>query len=222
MRRQTLFLVMKQTIQNGAIADILNTKLNCETPFISNELSLTILDGEKSPLLLVDVTNLPNIDQHHWNSLFNTHLSQAHTILLNTSQNVDKKDLLHWPNCCGVFQKSYSLDSFQQGMQKILAGEYWLPRAMMSELLQHYRKDDLHSDQQLVSLTRRECDVLRLLTTCNSNLDIANELFISEHTVKSHLYKIFKKTDVQNRNQATNWAKDNPFVIKQFQRKNTN
>jgi len=219
---QTLFLVMKQTIQNRAIADVLNTKLNCETSFISNEIELANLDGATNPLLLVDVSNLPNINQHHWESLFNTHLSQTHTVLLNTRKNFDKKDLLDWPNCCGIFQKSCSLDLFQQGMQKILAGENWLPRAMMSELLQHYRKDDLHSEQQLVSLTRRECDVLRLLTECNSNIDIANALFVSEHTVKSHLYKVFKKTDVKNRTQAANWAKDNPSIIKQFHRNDTN
>lgn len=213
MPRQTLFLVMKQTIQSRAISYIINTKLGCETSFINNEIELANLNEEKKPLLLVDINNLPNINQHLWDSFFNTNISQARTVLLNTATNFDKNDLLDWPNCCGIFQESSSLDLFQQGMLKILSGEYWLPRAIMNELLQHYRKDKLNSEPQLISLTRRECDVLRLLTTCNSNIDIANALFVSEHTVKSHLYNAFKKTDVKNRIQAANWAKDNPSII---------
>jgi len=215
-----LVLVMKLTIQSRAFADFLKTSLDCETRFISNEIELANLDTASTPLLLVDVANLPNIDERCWDTQFNTHLSQVHTVLLNTSKKFDKQDLLHWPNCCGIFPKSSSLVLLLQGMRKILAGEYWLPRTMMCKLLQHYRKADIHSEQPIVSLTRRECDVLRLLTTCNSNIDIANALFVSEHTVKSHLYKVFKKMDVKNRIQAAKWAKENPSAIKPLHRYN--
>ncbi|MDO6639334.1 LuxR C-terminal-related transcriptional regulator [Shewanella sp. 5_MG-2023] len=207
MFKQTLFLVMKLSIQSRAISDFLKTNLGCETLFISSERELSHLENTSNPLLLVDVADLPNIDESCWDSLFNEDINQVHTVLLNTAQNFKKRDLLDWPNCCGVFPKSCSLDLLERGMRKILAGECWLPRTMMSELLQHYRKDETPSEQQAVSLTRRERDVLKLLTPCNSNIDIANALFVSEHTVKSHLYKIFKKTEVKNRIQAVNWAK---------------
>ncbi|HCE1483784.1 TPA: helix-turn-helix transcriptional regulator, partial [Vibrio parahaemolyticus] len=39
--------------------------------------------------------------------------------------------------------------------------------------------------------------------------DIADSLFVSEHTVKSHLYSIFRKLEVKNRMQAITWAKRN-------------
>ena len=55
-------------------------------------------------------------------------------------------------------------------------------------------------------LTPREREVLHLLGTGLSNDKIASQLFISNHTVKSHIYKILKKLDVENRIQAALWA----------------
>lgn len=44
-----------------------------------------------------------------------------------------------------------------------------------------------------------------------SNIDIANALFVSENTVKTHLYNVFKKINVKNRLQAMMWAKGYDF-----------
>ena len=52
------------------------------------------------------------------------------------------------------------------------------------------------------SLTKREKDVLLLVTQGESNKSIANKLVLSEVTVKSHLNSIFKKLNVANRSQA--------------------
>lgn len=56
--------------------------------------------------------------------------------------------------------------------------------------------------QQFNSLTRREKDVLLLVTQGESNKSIAEKLVLSEVTVKSHLNNIFKKLNVTNRTQA--------------------
>lgn len=56
-------------------------------------------------------------------------------------------------------------------------------------------------------LTRREQEILLQLTGGESNSTIAAKLHLSEHTVKNHMYNIFRKIDVKNRVQASNWAK---------------
>jgi DNA-binding NarL/FixJ family response regulator len=53
-----------------------------------------------------------------------------------------------------------------------------------------------------LGLTRRECDVLRLLANGLSNRRIADELSLGDETVKTHLRSIYKKLGVQDRTQA--------------------
>ena len=54
-------------------------------------------------------------------------------------------------------------------------------------------------------LTTREKEILDKIAQGSRNKDIADELYISLHTVKTHIYNIFKKIDVSNRIQAVLW-----------------
>lgn len=96
----------------------------------------------------------------------------------------------------------------------MLSGEYWLPRQKLAELIHYYQQNNNNTiDYSEICLTNREQQILRKLVTGASNSEIADSLFVSEHTVKSHLYNIFKKINVKNRVQAVFWAKNNLSVI---------
>jgi LuxR family transcriptional regulator, positive regulator of biofilm formation len=58
-------------------------------------------------------------------------------------------------------------------------------------------------------LTKREEDVLRLMTHGYRNAEIADELSISPNTVKTHLYQAFKKIKVGSRMLAAQWVSNN-------------
>jgi DNA-binding NarL/FixJ family response regulator len=55
-------------------------------------------------------------------------------------------------------------------------------------------------------LTRRELEILTLVTDGLPNADIARRLWITEQTVKFHLSNIYRKLGVSNRTQASRWA----------------
>jgi LuxR family maltose regulon positive regulatory protein len=57
-------------------------------------------------------------------------------------------------------------------------------------------------------LTDREMEVLQLLTTPLSTQEIAQELFISVHTARSHIKSIYRKLDVHTRMEAIQRAKE--------------
>jgi DNA-binding CsgD family transcriptional regulator len=61
-------------------------------------------------------------------------------------------------------------------------------------------------------LTQREVDVLRLIAAGKSNQQIADELFISVHTVIYHVRNIFSKTDASNRVEAASYAVQHKLV----------
>jgi LuxR family transcriptional regulator of csgAB operon len=59
------------------------------------------------------------------------------------------------------------------------------------------------------TLTKREVEILSTIAEGATNDEIADRFFISPHTVKSHLYNIYKKIGLSNRLQAALWARRN-------------
>ena len=62
------------------------------------------------------------------------------------------------------------------------------------------------NDSLQFALSKRELQVLSLMGAGKTNRDISGELFISPHTVKSHVINIFNKLGVNHRTQAVVWA----------------
>jgi len=113
----------------------------------------------------------------------------------------------------GVFYAKDSLELVCKGIDKVLKGEIWYSReAMMDCILQGPQNNGLVSSSKPEleePLTFREQRILRQLVKGTSNQEIADELLISIHTVKSHLYSLYKKINVANRFQAAYWAANN-------------
>lgn len=61
------------------------------------------------------------------------------------------------------------------------------------------QKDTILMIKDEFGLTDRETELCTLICEGKSNPDIASELFISENTVKTHIYNLFKKTNVSSR-----------------------
>jgi DNA-binding CsgD family transcriptional regulator len=58
-----------------------------------------------------------------------------------------------------------------------------------------------------LGLTARECEILALLASGQSNKELARTFDISPNTVKTHLARVFEKLEVQNRMQAVEKAR---------------
>lgn len=85
----------------------------------------------------------------------------------------------------------------------------WLGNSFFRKTI--VKQDDLAENTKnanLAILTQREYEVLRLIEQGFSNKEIAGRLFVSENTVKTHLYRLFEKLEVKRRMQAVNKAKE--------------
>ena len=78
-------------------------------------------------------------------------------------------------------------------IREVHAGKKSIPSDIAEQLADHYVED---------GLTARETEVLGLLATGARNRDIANELSISEETVKAHISHIMEKLNAKDRTDA--------------------
>ena len=79
----------------------------------------------------------------------------------------------------------------------------------MAEYILKYSQRFVPRDRKKPHLTRREKEILASLASGASNEHIADEFLIIQHTVRTHLYRVFRKIDVTNRTQASLWVARN-------------
>ena len=106
----------------------------------------------------------------------------------------------------GYLSKDANVSGLIKAIQAVHHGELWIERKLMArffdeEAIPDSREEDRHLRAK-EGLTPREEEILRFLTTGSTNREIAEALFISEKTVKSHLNSIFRKLNVTRRLQA--------------------
>jgi len=109
----------------------------------------------------------------------------------------------------GYLLKDIDPDALVAAIRAVHAGESPLDPEVAKRLVSRFQRPvAIPADTQTSheALTERERDVLRLLIQGKSNKEIANELFIGDRTVKSHLSAVFQKLAVTDRTQAALYA----------------
>lgn len=170
--------------------------------------------AEKPAILLVDCLtwDLPTVTDR-----INSHMGSSPIELAIVLFNVDAKDKhvekLGPPIVHGIFYHDDTRAHFLEGMAAIMNGQHWFTRCDKKRLSKVDQLDQATESTQgqvvpiseLQILSRREIEILKCIADGMSNTSIADELKISPHTVKTHVYNIFKKIKVPNRLQAALW-----------------
>jgi DNA-binding NarL/FixJ family response regulator len=112
----------------------------------------------------------------------------------------------------GFVLKDSSAEELIRAVHAVARGDSYLDPAVTSRVLSTYRKAANPSRPVVTELTGRELDVLTLIGRGRSNAEIADELFISGVTVKSHIGRIFDKLGLRDRAAAIVYAYDHGIV----------
>lgn len=103
----------------------------------------------------------------------------------------------------GVVLKSQAAEILIKAIEKVFAGEIWVDRATMGDVLSEMTRRQSNApdpdEQKIKTLTEREHQVIALIAEGLKNKQIAKRLFISETTVTHHLSSIFSKLEVTDR-----------------------
>jgi len=112
----------------------------------------------------------------------------------------------------GIILKHAASEFLIKGIRKVFEGELWADTSTMTRVVeslsQKYR-GERDSEKDRKELSQREKEVVGLVASGYRNKEIANKLFISEQTVKTHLSNIFQKLELNDRLELALYAMRN-------------
>jgi DNA-binding NarL/FixJ family response regulator len=198
-----VFVVGQRSLQNELLCRVLETETGVPTRLLEEPSTFVPQKGYQQ-LLFMDAGKLAK--RVLW-ELKQGHLTDEVLVaLFNLKEGLGiEHEAIRW-GVRGLFYERDSLDTLLKGVRLLLAGEIWLSRYTLFEAAKDGRNRRVASVQHEAGLTAREVEIVTLVASGADNRRIAEKLFVSENTVKTHLYNIFKKINVPNRLQAALWA----------------
>lgn len=167
--------------------------------------------GEKEEALKLAGQEQPDIILLHDNSIDQTEFeflsellavnSQPRMILLTATADTQHHVEAVKKGVMGIVMVQNSPDVLFMAIEKVHAGEAWLDRALIANFISQKSipaKIDLQS-KTIARLSAREREIIALVGEGLKNQQIADQLFLSEVTVRHHLTSIFKKLNVSDR-----------------------
>ena len=97
-------------------------------------------------------------------------------------------------------------------VRKVAAGEQWLEKESVGRAVERLLQREEAEAEVRKILTPREIEMVRMVGQGLRNKEIAERTFISEGTVRSHLYNIFQKLNLANRLELAAYARRHGLV----------
>jgi DNA-binding NarL/FixJ family response regulator len=129
-------------------------------------------------------------------------LPDARLLILTISEREDDLFQALRLGAQGYLLKSATITEVAEAVRKTAAGEAMLSPAIAARLVAELRQ----KVEDKTKLSAREAEVLQLLGEGLTNTEIANRLFISESTVRTHLQRLLDKLHLKNRAEAIAYA----------------
>ena len=169
-------------------------------------------------IVLLDTRTL-EVDQHGIPSA-SANISRKHQLaLLNVEKESVNEYICVQMGIKAAFYVGIETDQLLKGLRCLMNGEWLFSRKVLSQTLATLFENMSDSIPQPTStppmaeqLTKREKTIIKLVCQGAKNQEVADTLNISPHTVKTHLYSIFRKTDCRNRVELLNWAKQHTLA----------
>ncbi|GAM10152.1 oxygen regulatory protein NreC [Geobacter sp. OR-1] len=185
-----IMINLSNLVLSNALAELLTRAPDGYQASVSNG---SAHNGSNAPaLILVDASSLKPELFTNWPSakviLFDTGLQENEIISILLSHKLD-----------GVIATDTETSLFLKALSVIHAGQVWIDNTKLKALLNYAESSARAKNTDKIS--RKEQEVIVLVSQGYKNKEIADRLNISEQTVKAHISHIFRKVKVTNRSQ---------------------
>ncbi|MDO9514873.1 MAG: LuxR C-terminal-related transcriptional regulator [Syntrophales bacterium] len=203
-----VLIVGSNALQNELLVRFLEKETGLSCTF-SPELDGEIIDN-KSPSACLVLFDCRGTELGHLWAMIESgppiNLTGCRIALFNLDTETGSEKEIMDRGIHGIFYMSDPMDMFPRGVKAILDGEMWYSRKALSRRIMNPGKGSTASLTAANILTSREKEILIGIASGASNEDIAQELSISPHTVRTHIYNVYKKINTSNRLQAMLWV----------------
>ena len=209
--KQAIYIIGPRKLQNDILADYLEKEMEAKcTVSMDVHQGMPATNGCQALVLL----DSPERDLDKFfmglESASKRTLNEHIVALFNVKPGSGIEDkAISW-GIKGFFYEQDSPKQIVKGITSMFKGEMWYPRDVMAKYILARKDSNSNNKKDVVVLTQRELEILTMVISGSKNEDIANHLCISAHTVKTHIYNIFKKINVPNCLQAALWAAKKP------------
>ena len=208
-----VLVVDDQHLIREGIASVLNIQVGITVvgTATNGEEAVAQAAARSPDLILMDV-RMPVMDGIVATERVRHHLPDCQVVMLTTFDDDDFVVRSLLAGACGYLLKDIPADDLAQAVRSAHRRVYQLAPEVAGKLVGALKGVSARTeaaDRIKSELTERELEVLRLLSTGATNAEIAEQLVVSEGTVKNHVSNILGKLGLRDRTQAAIYALEN-------------
>jgi DNA-binding NarL/FixJ family response regulator len=155
-------------------------------------------------VVLMDLV-MPECDGVEATQRITTAHPDVHVIVMTSFGSEDKLLAAVRAGAVGYLLKDADTEALTQAIRQVARGGAWLPPDLTRRVLHEFSRPE-PAKTLPDPLTERERQVLRLLAEGRTNAQMAETMFVSEVTIRTHVSHIHDKLGVENRVQAALYA----------------
>lgn len=163
------------------------------------EQAVALVAAERPDVVLMDL-RMPRLDGVAATRRIRADFPETQVVVLSTYADDDSVFAALRAGARGYLTKDAPSSALAEAIATVCRGDAHFEPSVQRRLVDAVRPTEP------TALTPRETDVLRLIAAGRSNVEIAQRLYITQATVKTHINNLFAKTGVRDRAQAVTYA----------------
>ncbi|MDZ5671554.1 hybrid sensor histidine kinase/response regulator transcription factor [Bacillus stercoris] len=174
------------------------------------ERALELCERLKPDVVLMDL-EMPNLDGIHATKMIKEKWSDIRVLILSTFQNTERAKEIIRNGADGYLLKSIDSRELAESIRLVYRGGTMINHDLFHRIWEENEETgsfESKSDGKEYGLTKRELEILELLSQGSRYKTIASKLYLSNGTVRNYASNLYEKLGVKNRDEAVQKAKD--------------
>ena len=215
MKKIRLLIIEDNRLLREGLTEVLKREPDFEviTTLQTDEKMLTKIQTSDIDVVLLDL-GLQSYDSLDVVKLFRKNDKDVKMVLMGLF--ATHSEVLDFVECGvkGFILKNATVDDFLTTIRAVAKGEKVLPAYLTDSLFAQIIEQSLNGPEgerkiiESVQMTQREKEVIELIAEGLTNKEIGQKLYISPHTIKSHVHNILEKLTLHSRLQIAKYAHD--------------